>query len=91
MAISDVIELAEFEAALGSGMKALSHIANYELEGGIQERMRELGERKEFLSESEHEELMALVDFSQRRQSEKLEAEVALKQLGKFVPEMTAS
>lgn len=83
MSISDITEVSEFEAALGSGMKALSQIAEYELEDGIQERMRDLGERKDLLSESERNELTALLNFAQRRQIEKLEAEVALKQLCK--------
>jgi hypothetical protein len=48
--------------------------------------MLELGENKEFLGKEEHDELMALVAFSERRSIEKLEALVALKQLGKVVP-----
>lgn len=92
MAISDIGESPEeFEAALGKGLKALNHVAVYELEEGIQKRMHDLGEKKEFLSEAEHEELMSLVKFAERRQIEKLEAQVAIKALGKFVPELLAS
>lgn len=91
MAISDIAESPEFEAALGKGLRALHHVAAYELEEGIQKRMLELGERKENLSESEYEELTALVKFAEQRQIEKLEAQLALKALGKFVPELLAS
>jgi hypothetical protein len=48
--------------------------------------MRQLGERKEFLSEAEHAELMSLVDFTQRRTREKLDAQRALDQLGTVLP-----
>jgi hypothetical protein len=40
-----------------------------------------LGERKEWLSKAEHDELMALVAFTQQRTLEKLEAEAALQDL----------
>ena len=74
--------------ALTQSMKALHRLANYELESGIQHRMQELGGRKEFLSESEHAELLSLVEFSERRTIEKLEAEVALQQLKAAAPEL---
>jgi hypothetical protein len=52
--------------------------------------MRELGERKEFLGKDEHDELLALVTFTQRRSIEKLEAEVALKRLKELLPSVAA-
>lgn len=52
--------------------------------------MHDLGERKEFLGKEEHEELLALVAFSQRRSIEKLEAQVALKRLIELLPEVAA-
>jgi hypothetical protein len=45
-----------------------------------------LGERKEYLSLAEHEELLALVDFAQQRTIEKLEARVALDRLHTALP-----
>ena len=48
--------------------------------------MHALGERKEFLSQAEHEELLALVDFAHRRTIEKLEARVALDRLRTVLP-----
>jgi hypothetical protein len=53
--------------------------------------MQELAEREEFLDSAEHDELMALVDFSQRRSIEKLEAQLALKRLGEVLPELVAA
>jgi hypothetical protein len=48
--------------------------------------MRQLGERKEFLSPEEHEELLALVDFAHQRTLEKLEAKAALDRLRTTLP-----
>jgi hypothetical protein len=78
-------------AALGPSMKALRRLASYELESGIHNRMQELGERKESLNETEHAELMSLVEFSEQRTIEKLEAEVALQRLHTAAPELLAS
>jgi hypothetical protein len=50
-----------------------------------------LGERKEFLTPAEHAELMALASFAQRRTIEKLEAELALRQLDAILPESGAA
>jgi hypothetical protein len=48
--------------------------------------MQALGERKEFLSQGEHEELLALVDFAHKRTIEKLEAQAALDRLRAALP-----
>jgi hypothetical protein len=48
--------------------------------------MHEWGERKEFLSPGEHEELLALVDFTHKRTLEKLEAQAALERLQTALP-----
>jgi len=77
-----------FQSAIKAVVTSLRGVAGYELETPLADRMQDLSERKEFLSEDEHEELMALVDFSQRRTVEKLEAQVALKRLGEVVPEL---
>lgn len=91
MQLGDAIQLPEFESALARSVKALRGLAEYELEPNLQRRMQDLGERKEFLSATEHEELMSLVEFSEHRTLERLEAEVALKQLGEFVPQLLAA
>jgi len=52
--------------------------------------MQDLSERKEFLGAAEYKELLALVEFTQHRTIEKLEAEVALKRLGEVLPDLVA-
>ncbi len=61
--------------------RALRRVANYRLDPALDQRLRDLGERKEWLSAAEHEELLALVAFTQQRTLEKLEAEAALQDL----------
>jgi len=88
MQISDAIQLPEFESALGRSVQALRRLAQFELEPAIQRRMLELGERKERLSAEEHEELLALVEFSEQRSIERLEAQVVLRQLEGMLPDL---
>jgi hypothetical protein len=71
----------ELEPALRAARQALRRMAGYTLEPALDTRLRDLGERKEFLSPHEHAELLALVSFTQQRTLEKLEAERALRQL----------
>ena len=75
-------------SALVTCQSALRRIAGYVLDPALDELLRDLGERKEFLSPAEHAELMALVNFSHRRTQEKLEAELALQQLHAACPEL---
>ena len=77
-------------SALESCVGALSKIANYRLEAPLQRRLDELGERKEFLVPAEHEELLGLVEFSQRRTIESLEARLALNRLRDAFPDAVA-
>jgi hypothetical protein len=65
---------------------ALSKIADYQLEPSLQNRLQDLSERKELLSQLEHDELMALVDFTRKRSIESLEAKLALKRLRDVFP-----
>ena len=53
---------------------------------GLTQRMHELGERKEYLTQAEQDELLALVDFAQKRTMEKLEAQAALVRLRAALP-----
>ena len=61
--------------------RALRRVADYRLDPALDQRLRDLGERKEWLSAGEHDELLALVAFTQQRSLEKLEAEAALQDL----------
>jgi len=66
---------------------ALSKIADYELEPSLQSRLQDLEERTEFLSQAEHIELLALVDFTRKRAIESLEARLVLKRLRDVFPQ----
>jgi hypothetical protein len=66
---------------LQSCERALRRVADYRLDPALDQRLRDLGERNEWLSPAEHEELFAQVTFTQRRTVEKLEAEAALQDL----------
>jgi hypothetical protein len=56
-------------------------MADYHLDPALDQRLRDLGERKEWLSPAEREELLALVSFTQQRTLEKLEAVAVLQDL----------
>jgi hypothetical protein len=68
-------------SALQTCERALRRMADYHLDPALDQRLRDLGERKEWLNAAEHEELLALVAFTQQRTVEKLEAEAALRDL----------
>jgi len=65
-------------------------MAGYELHATLTQRMHELGERKEYLTQAEHDELLALVDFAQKRTIEKLEAQAALARLRAALPDLVS-
>jgi hypothetical protein len=75
-----------FLSAIQACAVALRRLAEYELTPALHSRLHALGERKEFLSPAEQEELLALVDFAQQRTIEKLEARVALDRLHTALP-----
>lgn len=78
-------------SALGLCVQSLQLLADYELEPPIQRRMTDLGERKEFLSAAEHDELLSLVAFTERRTAEKLSARLALTRLREVFPGAVSS
>ncbi len=78
----------QLHSAVEACAAALRKIVGYELEPSLQRRLQDLGERKEFLSADEHDELMAWVDFTRKRSLEALEAEVALQRLRAFIPDV---
>jgi hypothetical protein len=73
---------------LGSCIAALRRLAQYELDAALARRLEELSERKEFLDPAAHDELMALVHFTQQRTMEKLEAQLALNRLRTIIPDL---
>ena len=78
----------KFRSALEACANALGRMAEYELDPTLARYVQELSERKEFLDQSQHDELMALVAFSQQRTIEKLEARAALKRLRELFPDL---
>ena len=78
----------EFEAALDQCVAALRKTANLELSSKLEDRLCDLNERKEFLSQQEHEQLLLLVDVMHLRSIEKIEAQLALKRLRNILPEV---
>ena len=66
---------------LATSTSALRRVAAYTLPSVFDRRILDLGERKESLTEEEREELLAWVQFTQDRSIEKVEAELALRQL----------
>jgi hypothetical protein len=76
----------QFQSAIQACAVALRRMSDYELDPPLQRRLHDLGERKEFLTTVEHEELLALVDFMHKRTIEKLEAQAALARLRVAIP-----
>ena len=75
------------QSALRHGVHALKRVANYVLPAALDRHLQELGEDKEYLSAAAHEELLALVTFTQERTLEKLQAELALRELQSLLPD----
>jgi hypothetical protein len=77
-----------FQLAVSSCVSPLRRLAAYELDPPLARRLQHLSEHKEFLGPEEHDELMALVMFTQQRTIDKLEAQVALQRLRNILPDM---
>ncbi|MBM3222623.1 MAG: hypothetical protein FJZ47_02295 [Candidatus Tectomicrobia bacterium] len=75
------------QSAIHTCAVALRRLAQFELDTLLQQRLHDLGARKELLTPAEHAELLALVAFAQQRTIEKLEAQAALHRLRTVLPE----
>jgi hypothetical protein len=80
----------QWSAALRSCRSALRRIAAFDLDPALNQRLLDMGERKEFLQPDEQAELLALTAFTQQRTVEKLEAELALQRLDALFPDVDA-
>jgi hypothetical protein len=69
----------------------LQRVANYRMPGAMDRRLLWLSENQESLTAPEREELLALVDFSEDRTVEKLEAKVLLQRLAEAWPQLFGS
>ncbi len=76
--------------AINTSVSALRRMAGYVLPTELDRRILDLGERKEELSEDEHAELLAWVQFTQERSVEKHEAQLALRELASAFPDVTS-
>jgi hypothetical protein len=74
-------EDSQVRTALETCATILDKLAAYQLEPALQHRLDDLEARKESLGPLEYDELLALVEFSQRRTIEALEARLALRRL----------
>ena len=75
------------QEALDACVPALRQMLNFQLDPTLARRINTMGERKEFLNEEEHAELLALVQFTQQRTIERLQAELALQRLRTAFPQ----
>ena len=66
----------------------LQKVARYQLPPAVDRRLLWLSENKETLTEADREELLALVDFSEDRTVEKLQAKVLLQRLAEVSPQL---
>jgi hypothetical protein len=85
------IDNAQLQVTLQACAATLRKLAEYQLDPLLDQRLHQLGEQKEFLNQAEHGELLALVDFVQKRTIEKLEARVALESLHLTFPGVFAT
>jgi hypothetical protein len=69
------------DSVLQDCVTTLQNVAASKLPPAIDRRLLWLSENKESLSEAEREELLALIDFSEDRTVEKLQAKVMLQRL----------
>jgi hypothetical protein len=76
------------EEVLAGCVAALRRVAEYRLPGALDRRLLWLSENKERLSETEREELLAAVEFSEDRTVEKLQAQAALQRLARLYPHL---
>jgi len=79
-----------WQSAWAASVAAHRRVAGYRLPPALDQRILDLGERKETLSADERAELLAWVSFTQERSVETLEAEVALRRLADASPELAA-
>ena len=77
-----------FRGAVDASIASLRRLAEYALPPALDARLRDLAERKELLSDDEHDELLMLVEFTQHRTIEKLEAQAALDKLQRVLPDL---
>lgn len=81
----------EAETVLRDCVAALRAVASYRLPRALDRRFLWLSESKEELTAGEQEELQALVEFSEERTIEKLQAKLVLSRLENLWPQLLVS
>jgi len=76
------------DALLRECVAALRRLDAYRLPPALDRRLLYLSENKDTLSESEREELLALVEFSEERTVEKLQAKAMLRRIAESWPHL---
>jgi len=69
---------------------ALRSVAEYRLPGAVDRRLLWLSENKEKLSDMEQEDLLALVEMTEERTVQKVQARAVIKRLGETYPHLQA-
>ncbi len=82
------ITTVELHSALKHAIGVLKRVARYKMEPFLARRMHELGERKDSLDRAEHQELLRFVEFWRKRTIDKFEAQTALRDLRRFIPDL---
>jgi hypothetical protein len=80
----------DWRSAVSRSVSAHRRVAAYTLPPALDAKLLDLSERKESLTPTEREELLALVAFTQARSLEKLEAELAVRRLTDAYPDLSA-
>ena len=78
----------DWRPALTASVAALRRMAGYTLPPALDQRVLDLGERKESLTPAERAELLAWVAFTQERSVERAEAQAALQRLAALAPDL---
>ena len=77
------------ESVILHGAATLRRLAEYRLPPALDERLLWLCENKESLTQTERQELLALVDFADEKTAEKLQAQAALRRIDRVFPKLT--
>jgi hypothetical protein len=76
------------ERVLRDCVATLQRVGDYRLPAALDRRLLWLSENKETLTETEQEELFALIEFAEERTVEKVQARAVLKALAEVWPQL---
>jgi hypothetical protein len=79
-------DLGTVESLIGDCAASLRRLAEYRLPAALDQRLLWLSENKDFLTDEERCELLALVDLAEERTIEKLQARATLQRIDEVFP-----